>query len=320
MLLVREQLRRGSTPGTHALSIGVFDGVHSGHRALVRHMLDEAGSRDLTGGIVTFHPSPITVLRPEVPVSYLQSLEQRVELLGQLGVEFVTVVPFTSELAQVPAEEFARILVEDAGMRLLVVGENFTLGRDREGTPERLRELGATLGFEVVVFPLLQDDGDRVSSTLVRDALAAGEMERVATLLGRRYTLRGPVLHGDERGRSIGFPTLNLGVSPDRALPPDGVYVTRAALGDGRQVPGCTNIGTQPTFDGQERRIETHLLDFDGDLYGEVVPIEFHRRLRDEQKFDGVEALVAQIGRDVEGTQTYFAELEAGHDPAVTRE
>ncbi len=311
MLLVREELRRGSTPSPHALSIGVFDGVHSGHRALVRRMLDEAKSRELTGGIVTFHPSPITVLRPELPVFYLESLEQRVELLGQLGVEFVTVVPFTSELAQVPAEEFANILVEDAGMRLLVVGENFSLGRDREGTPERLRDLGAALGFEVVVFPLVQDDGDRVSSTLVRDALAAGEMERVSSLLGRRYTLRGPVLHGDERGRSIGFPTLNLGVSPDRALPPNGVYVTRAALGNGRRLHGCTNIGTQPTFDGQERRVETHLLDFDGDLYGDVVSIELHRRLRDEQKFDGVEALVAQIQRDVEGTQAYFADLEA---------
>ena len=308
MLLVREELRRGCTSGAHALSVGVFDGVHGGHRALVRRMLDEAGRRGLTGGIVTFHPSPITVLRPQVQISYLASLEQRVELLGDLGVEFVAVVQFTSELAQVGAEEFARILVEDAGMRLLVVGENFAFGRGREGTPERLREIGAALGFEVVVVPLVEDDGERVSSTLVRDALTAGEMERVAELLGRSYTLRGPVLRGDERGRTIGFPTLNLGVSPDRALPPNGVYVTLAALGNGRELQACTNIGIRPTFEGQERLVETHLLDFDGDLYGQVVSIELHQRLRDEQKFDGVDALVAQIQRDVERTREYFAE------------
>ena len=309
MLLVREELRRGCTSGAHALSVGVFDGVHGGHRGLVRRMLDEAGRRGLTGGIVTFHPSPITVLRPQVSISYLASLEQRVELLGDLGVEFVAVVQFTSELAQVGAEEFARILVEDAGMRLLVVGENFAFGRGREGTPERLREIGADLEFEVVVVPLVEDDGERVSSTLVRDALAAGEMERVAELLGRRYTLRGPVLHGDHRGRGIGFPTINLGVSPDRALPPNGVYITRSRLDNGSVFRSCTNIGTNPTFDGTERRVETYLIDFDGDLYDQLVAVELHHRLRDELKFDGVEPLVAQIRLDVEGTREYFAEL-----------
>lgn len=310
MLLVREELRRGSLPGSHAISIGVFDGVHDGHRALVEHMLAEAKSRDLTGRIVTFHPSPITVLRPDTPISYLESLEQRIELLVQLGVNLVTVVPFTSELAQVSAEEFARILVEDAGMKLLVVGDNFSLGRGREGTPDHLRELGTKLGFELDVFPLIEDEGERVSSTLVREALASGDMERVSTLLGRPYTVRGPVLHGDERGRTIGFPTINVGVSADRALPPNGVYVTLASLGNGSHFLGCTNIGLQPTFDGQERRVETHILDFDDDLYGKVVSIELRHRLRDELKFDGVDALVDQIRSDVTRTREYFANLE----------
>ena len=313
MLLAREELRRGGTPGAHALSIGVFDGVHGGHRMLVGRMLAEAESRGLTGGIVTFHPSPITVLRPDVRLSYLESLEQRVELLGQLGVEFVTVVQFTSELAQVSADDFARLLVEDAGMRLLVVGENFALGRGREGTPQRLSELGASLGFEVVAVPLLAHDGERVSTTLVRESLSAGEMERVAELLGRAYTLRGPVVHGDERGREIGFPTLNVGVSADRALPPNGVYVTRTVIGDGREFASMTNIGTRPTFDGTQRHVETHLFDFEGDLYGDVVSVALLRRMRDERKFESVDALVDRIRRDAEEARAHFARLD--HTP-----
>ena len=313
MLLAREELRRGGTPGAHALSIGVFDGVHGGHRMLVGRMLAEAESRELTGGIVTFHPSPITVLRPDVRLSYLESLEQRVELLGQLGVEFVTVVQFTSELAQVSADDFARLLVEDAGMRLLVVGDNFALGRGREGTPQRLSELGASLGFEVVAVPLLAHDGERVSTTLVRESLSAGELERVAELLGRAYTLRGPVVHGDERGREIGFPTLNVGVSADRALPPNGVYVTRTVIGDGREFASMTNIGTRPTFDGTQRHVETHLFDFEGDLYGDVVSVALLRRMRDERKFESVDALVDRIRRDAEEARAHFARLD--HTP-----
>lgn len=307
MLLVREELRRSRTAGDHAISIGVFDGVHRGHEELVRHLLAEAATRKLTGGIVTFHPSPITVLRPDVPLSYLESLEQRVELLRQLGVEFVSVLQFTSEVAQVSARDFIRLLVEEANMRLLVVGEDFALGRGREGTAERLREFGEEDGFEVVTVPLLAAGDDRVSSTRVRAALADGEMEEVAELLGRSYTLRGPVVHGDERGRAIGIPTLNVGVSPDRALPPNGVYVTRATLPDGRQFEACTNIGMQPTFDGTRWQVETHLLDFEGDLYDAVVSIELLKRLRDEHKFDGVDALLTQIHADLDETRAYFA-------------
>lgn len=307
MLLVREELRRSRTAGDHAISIGVFDGVHRGHEELVRHLLAEAATRKLTGGIVTFHPSPITVLRPDVPLSYLESLEQRVELLCQLGVEFVSVLQFTSEVAQVSARDFIRLLVEEANMRLLVVGEDFALGRGREGTAERLREFGEEDGFEVVTVPLLAAGDDRVSSTRVRAALADGEMEEVAELLGRSYTLRGPVVHGDERGRAIGIPTLNVGVSPDRALPPNGVYVTRATLPDGRQFEACTNIGMQPTFDGTRWQVETHLLDFEGDLYDAVVSIELLQRLRDEHKFDGVDALLTQIHADLDETRAYFA-------------
>ena len=305
--LVRGELRRTVTAGDHALSIGVFDGVHRGHAALVQRMLDEARARGVTGGIVTFHPHPITVIRPDRPLPYLDSLEQRVQFLRGLGVAFVSVLPFTSELQQVSAEEFARLLVQEARMRVLVVGEDFRLGRGGEGTAARLRAIGEREGFEVVTIPLQADAaGERLSSTRVREALAAGRMEEVARLLGRAYALRGPVLPGDGRGHAIGFPTLNIGVSPDRALPPHGVYVTRAEAA-GRTYAAVTNIGTRPTFDGTGVNVETHLMDFEGDLYGQVVTIELLSMLRAERRFAGVEELVAQIRRDVVAAREWSA-------------
>jgi len=308
VLLVRDELNRTATPGDHAISIGVFDGVHGGHRMLIGRMIDEARARGLTGGVVTFHPHPITVVRPDVPFSYIESLERRVELLRELGAAFVSVLTFTSELQQVSAADFTRLLVEEARMRLLVVGEDFRLGRGGEGTVERLRAIGEEQGFEVLAVPLLADAGavDRISSTRVREALADGNMDDVSAFLGRPYAIRGPVLHGEERGRRMGFPTLNVGVSPDRALPPNGVYVTRALVGD-RTYSAVTNIGTRPTFDGRNTTVETHLLDFEGDLYGHVVTVELLHRLRGEQKFDGLDALSAQIRRDVQETREWFA-------------
>ncbi|MCC6236867.1 MAG: bifunctional riboflavin kinase/FAD synthetase [Dehalococcoidia bacterium] len=307
MLLLREQLRRSVTPREHALSIGVFDGVHGGHQMLIRRMMAEAATRHLATGVLTFHPSPVKVLRPDAPFYYLDSLEQRVEHLRALGTDDVTVLDFTSELAQVAARDFMSVLHEEARLRLLVVGEDFALGRGREGNVPRLTEIGAELGFEVIGVPLLAASEDRVSSTRVRGALAAGDMELVTELLTRPFTVRGPVVHGDARGRSIGFPTLNIGVAADRALPPNGVYVTRARLESGRVYAAATNIGVQPTFDGVQRRVETHLLDFEGDLYGQVVRIELLHRLRDELRFDGIEALVAQIATDVDAARDYFA-------------
>lgn len=306
MLLLRDQLRRSVTPGDHALSIGVFDGVHRGHQLLIETMLAEAAARHLEGGVVTFHPSPVKVIRPDVPFLYIDSLEQRVEHLREAGAAFVSVVDFTSELAQVSAHDFMQVLVEEARVRLVVVGEDFALGRGREGTVSRLSEIGQDLGFEVIGIPLLHASDDHVSSTRVRGALAEGDMETVTHLLTRPFTIRGPVVHGDRRGRTIGFPTLNLGVAPDRLLPPNGVYVTRVTLEDGSRYASATNIGVNPTFDGRERRIETHVLDFEGDLYGHVVSVEVLHRLRDELRFDGIDSLVAAITKDVADTRAYF--------------
>ena len=307
MLLIREELRRAAGGRAHALALGVFDGVHRGHRMLIDRLRAEAAARQLASGIVTFHPHPLSVLRPGAEVSYLTSLETRVEQLRTAGADFVAVAPFTSELAQVSAADFARVLAEEAGLRLLVTGRDFALGRNREGTPERLAEIGLDLGFEVQPIGLLAGAGGApVSSTRVREALAGGDMAAAAELLGRPFALRGPIVRGDERGRSIGFPTINLGLSPDLALPADGVYVSRTAV-EGRSLRGCTNIGVRPTFGGARRVVETHLLDFEGDLYDRVASVELLRLLRPERTFDGPDALVAQIRRDAEETRAWFA-------------
>ncbi len=324
---MRERLRSDATPGDHALTIGVFDGVHRGHQMLVRRMMAEASQRGLTGGVLTFHPSPVTVLRPDIPFVYLDSLERRVQHLSDLGVAFVSVVEFTRELSQVTCEDFVQMLVEEVRMRLLVVGEDFAMGKGREGTVPRLTELGAELGFEVIGVPLLTGGGNSASSTLptsqvvsstrIRRALAAGDMEEVAELLTRPFSLSGPVLHGEERGRTIGFPTANLGVSVNRALPPNGIYITRAILEDGRTYAAATNVGTNPTFhDGDERHVEAYLLDFEGDLYDQWVTLEFLHRLRNELKFESVEALVAEIERDVAATRAFFAAVPVAGDDA----
>lgn len=307
MLLVRQELQNSVTHGDHALSIGVFDGVHRGHQMLIGRMVGEASLRGLTAGIVTFHPHPSSVVRPDVKVTYLESLERRVEMLRDLGTDFVSVLQFTSELQQVSAFDFSRLLVEEARMRLLVVGDDFRFGRGGEGDIGVLTEIGSELGFEVIAVPLLDDGTTRVSSTRVRDALEVGDMESVSELLGHPFLLRGPVLHGDERGRQIGFPTLNIGVSADRWLPPNGVYVTRAFVGE-LEFDACTNIGVRPTFTGDQRLlVETHLLDFEGDLYGELVTIELVHRLRKERKFDGIDVLSEQIQNDLAATREWFA-------------
>jgi riboflavin kinase/FMN adenylyltransferase len=308
MLLSRDELERHAAGRPTAITIGVFDGVHRGHRHLIDALRQRAAERGLASGIVTLHPSPIQVLRPDVRVSYLTSLEERVELLRATGVDTVAPLTFTSEVAELSATDFLGLLRDTLDMRFLFMGPDNAFGRGREGTPQRCAEIGEELGFEVEVLASpLGGDGGRVSATAVRSALADGDMERVAELLGRSYALRGPVVRGHERGRGIGFPTANLAVTPDRALPAFGVYVSRAET-LGRSYAAATNIGINPTFDDPLPSVETYILDFEGDLYGRELRIEVLHRLRGEIKFDGIDALVAAIGADVQAARDYFAE------------
>jgi riboflavin kinase / FMN adenylyltransferase len=295
----RTQLTAGAPGPETAVTIGVLDGVHLGHQHLLRQLREEARKRALSPGVVTLHPHPITVLRPEVPPSYLTSLEDRMELIRDAGADWVIPLTFTSEVSEVSAEELARAFFEHLRMRLMVLGPDAAFGRGApKDTVRLMQDLGQELGFEVVQVEPLMHDHERYSSTAVRKALANGDMARVSSLLGRNYKLSGPVVHGFERGRTIGFPTANISVAADRALPALGVYATHAHVG-GRKFMGATNIGRRPTFDAGHISIETHLLDFEGDLYGERMEVEIVHRLRGEVAFDNVEELTAQIRKDV---------------------
>ncbi|MGB2695319.1 MAG: bifunctional riboflavin kinase/FAD synthetase [Dehalococcoidia bacterium] len=303
--LAREELSRAAAGRPSAVTLGKFDGVHRGHQHLVGVLLEHARANDLASVVVTLHPHPITVLRPGTLVTYLCSLEERVAHLREQGVDRVGVLSFTSELAQLSYREFMRLLIDQLDLRLLLVGADFAVGRDRAGNVDALRALGEERGFVVETLPLLTEHDAKVGSGAVREALVAGDMESVARLLGRPFALRGPVVRGAERGRTIGFPTANIAVAPDLALPKFGVYVTRAYVGESAY-DSVTNIGQRPTFDEQRPTIEVHVLDFDGDLYEREMRIELLHRLRDEQRFSGPEELIAQIQRDVAAAHEYF--------------
>ncbi len=307
MLLSREELARNAPGRPVAITIGVFDGVHLGHQHLIGELKRRAAARGLASGVVTLHPSPVQVLRPDVRVAYLSSLEERIELLRATGVDAVAPLTFTSEVAGLAAYDFVEMLHDALDMRYLLMGPDNAFGRGREGTPQRLREIGADMGFDVEVLEApLEGPSGRVSATAIRRALADGDMELVARLLGRPFAVRGPVIRGNERGRTVGFPTANLAITPDRAMPAYGVYVTRTMVG-GATYQSATNIGINPTFNDPRPSVETYILDFEGDIYGRELRVEMLHRLRGEMKFDGVEPLIAAIAADVEAARAYFA-------------
>jgi len=311
VLKTRKELRETATAGKHAISIGVFDGVHKGHLALVNKMLSEGNTRGLSGGVVTFYPHPVAVIRPDIEFTYLTSLQNRIELLQTVGVEFVSVLEFDEQLQRVSAKTFCEMLVEEAQMELLVVGEDFKLGRNGEGDIKILENIGLELGFEVISVPLVQESTSKVSSTRIREALNSGSMEEVGSLMGHRYQLDGTVILGDQRGRTIGFPTLNVDIEKDRLIPPNGVYITETFIKN-EKYASVTNIGSRPTFTiDSKNHLETHLLDFNEDVYGEHATVEFISRLRNERKFNSGDELVQQIKNDVKNTVDHFTNRQA---------
>ena len=305
--LAREELRRVAPGRPAALTVGIFDGVHRGHQALMQRLREDARRAGLAAGAVTLHPHPRQVIDPSVRIQYLTSLEERLDLLRGLGLDFVAPVTFTSELALTDARDFVRLLHEELHLATLVIGPDFALGRGRGGDPAALQALGRELGFTVDVIDLLRDDAHKISSSDLRRALADGDIAHVNALLGRRFALHGPVVRGFERGRSIGVPTANIAVGADRALPATGVYATLARV-EGALRPSVTNIGVRPTFaDSSALSVECHILDYDGDLYDQDLRIELATRLRGEMKFSGVEALVAQMRCDMEAARKALA-------------
>ena len=280
------------------LSIGNFDGVHAGHQALLRQMLAAAHRAGCQAGILTFDPHPREVLRPDQPLPSLSTLDERLALLEALGLDFVVVQPFSRATAQITAAAFADLLVNRLHMRELWVGPDFALGHKRQGTVSFLREIGVSLGFAVQVTDAFWQDGHEVRSDTIRGLIESGDVATAGRLLGRSYSLTGVVVKGDQRGATIGFPTANLAVAANRLLPANGVYATWVVLPWERRA-AVTNVGVRPTFSGQGRSIEAHILDFSGDLYGQQAVLEFVERLRPEQRFDSIQALVAQIRMDV---------------------
>lgn len=288
------------------LTIGIFDGVHLGHQYLLNHLLMQAQKRNLTSGVITFDRHPQTVLLPRRQLSWLTDLEDRTSLLRKLGVELIVVLPFTRELAQMSARDFAQLLKKHLKMRGLVIGPDFALGKERQGDAPLLQTLGQEMGFSVEIVPPVVLDGVVVSSTAIREALARGDMKRVGQLEGRPFSLISQVVSGAKRGRNLGFPTANLNTKPEQALPKDGVYVTIAHINE-ELIPSVTNIGTRPTFGGGKRIVEVYLMDYQGQLYGQKLRIDFIDRLRDEKRFENTQELKAQIEADVEQTRLILA-------------
>lgn len=294
------------------LAIGSFDGVHRGHQQVIHQLTGGARRAGAPAVVLTFYPHPSAVLRKRQDSFYLTTPEERAALLGELGVDVVITHPFNLEIAALSAQAFIARLASHLGLRRLLVGQDFALGRGREGNVARLQELGAEFGYRVETIPPYRLGDEVVSSSGVRAALSAGDVAAAARLLGHPYQVAGPVVPGDGRGRTIGIPTANLDLWAQRVIPRTGVYICRASL-DGARWGAVTNIGVRPTFENQPAtpRVETHILDFDADLYGRELRLDFLERLRDEQRFSGVPALIEQIGRDIGRARAYFKDGQA---------
>jgi riboflavin kinase/FMN adenylyltransferase len=289
------------------LTLGVFDGLHLGHQLIVQTVVERARAAGAVPTVITFDPHPRAVLHPESAPPLLQTFDQKVEALGLLGVEQTIVVRFTPEFARVGAEEFLRDVVhERLQAREVYLGRGFAFGRGREGNIQLLRDVSARLGFHADEVAEVRLRGQRISSSLIRDLLSRGRVNLARRMLGRPYGVEGRVVRGRERGRTIGFPTANLHPH-NRVIPRRGVYVT-ATLIEGAWRRSVTNVGVRPTFESEaEPSVETYVMDWRGDLYGDVVRVRFLRRLRDEMKFASVEDLKRQIDRDAARASDYFA-------------
>jgi riboflavin kinase/FMN adenylyltransferase len=285
------------------LTIGVFDGVHRGHQEIIRKLTTGAHADDAPAVVLTFDPHPAAVLSGH-EIRSLTLPDERADLLAKLGVDVVITEQFTRELSAVTAHDFMSRLTRQLGLKHLLIGYDFALGKGREGNATRLTQIGMELGYTLDVVSALSDESGVISSTEIRKLIEVGNVAEAARLLGQPYSLHGPVIHGDGRGRTIDVPTANISYSHAKMIPAKGIYACWAHL-NGRRYQAAINIGTNPTFtpDKQSPNVEAHLLDFHREIYGEDVRLEFIARLRDELKFDSVEKLLEQIWRDVEDTK-----------------
>ena len=294
---LRQRLASFTPNKETVLTIGVFDGVHLGHQHLLQQLIRLA-EPDYLPAVFTFTNHPISVLRPGIQVRYITTPEQRMRLLKAQGIQLVVGVEFTLEDSRTTARDFAALLVETLGMKGLLMGPDSALGHNRQGDINFLRELSPQLGFWVEEVQPLLLDGSPVQSRRIRGAIGCGDVAASTRLLGRNFCLTGKVVTGDRRGRDLGFPTANLEIDPEAIVPGDGIYATWTII-DGVRRPSATSIGSRPTFGPGERLVEAHVMDFDEDLYGQQLSVEFVRKIRGQENFTTIEALVTQIDRDV---------------------
>ncbi len=308
MEVFRDPLGADDPPRGALLSIGNFDGVHIGHQTVLRHVAHRASERSGVSAAMTLDPHPVKLLRPREAPKLVTTLEQRLQLIERTGISSCMVMPFTHRLARMPAEDFVRdVLVGRLGVREVYIGANFRFGADRGGDVDLLARMGRELGFEAAAAPTVEVDGEVVSSTRVRRAVADGRVEEVSKLLGRFMYVDGRVLEGKRLGRKLGFPTLNVDWQ-NELIPARGVYITATHIPSfGRTFPSVTNLGVRPTvYENSVATMESHLLDFSGNVYREDVRLFFVSRVREEKHFSSTTQLMAQINRDVEATRLWF--------------
>jgi riboflavin kinase/FMN adenylyltransferase len=308
---ILDDLSKAALRQETVLTIGAFDGVHRGHQALIAQVVARARETDRLAVALTFHPHPAAVLAPDRAPRYLTTPGEKIALLE--GLDLVVLLPFTRETANTSAHDFVEALTTHLRLRELWVGADFALGHNREGDVPRLRELGRELGYEVHVIEPVTGDGEIVSSSRIRSLLGEGRVQDAASLLGRYPSLSGEVVVGARRGHKLGFPTANLEVRPERAVPADGIYAVFAVLGEER-LPAVANVGVRPTFDNGERTVEAYIFDFDRDIYGCDLVVEFVARLREERRYERIDDLIAQMERDCQAARRILDEVQGTGD------
>ena len=283
------------------VTVGTFDGVHEGHKALIETVVSKAKKRDARSVVISFDPHPRDIINPgNTGIKQLTTIQERREILEEIGIDVLLIIPFTRDFSLLSSEEFVeKIVFEKVGVSEFVIGYDHHFGKDRTGTIETVENLGKELGFDAFVVSKREMGNITVSSTTIRKELSEnGNVEQASKLLGREYLLNGIVIHGDKRGRTIGYPTANLKAEhPNKVIPKDGVYVVKVRV-EGEWFSGMMNIGNRPTFKGAQKALEVNIFEFDKDIYGQTIQVRFLKRLRDEVKFSGVDELIAQLDKD----------------------
>ena len=287
------------------LTIGNYDGIHTGHKKIIERVKEEARLINGTPMLMTFYPHPVSVVKPDKILCLITPLNVRKRLIEESGIDVLLVLPFNEEFRLLTPQEFVEnILVNKLGIKGLIVGYDFKFGRGGKGDTELLRQLSGTYGFFFEVVEAITLDGEKIGRNRIRKLIMEGDVKKAERFLGRPHMLEGKIVHGDGRGAGIGFPTINLKTDYE-LIPKDGVYISEVEI-NGKMLPSVTNIGYNPTFDAKKLSVETHILDYSGDLYGADLTLYFHERIRGEIKFDGVDALKNQIDMDIKDAKEYF--------------